>query len=267
MVDYYKTLEVSKTASEAEVKKSYRKLALKWHPDKNPDNLEEANKRFRELSEAYEVLSDQKKRQIYDKYGKEGLIGSQNGGGHRSDGYGMHGGFDEFDIMGGFPFVFRPPEDVFREFFGGNSPFADLFRDISRVESHHQNHHGGRHSNGSGRHHRHSHDPMAAANINNISLASFMAPMGGYSMMDFHIPAGQNSFTSFSSFSSSGGFGGSNGGVGMKRTSTSTKFVNGKKIKTKRVFENGQETVYSYENDVLKSQTVNGVEKLHSIKN
>lgn len=58
MVDYYKILDVTKVASDAEVKKAYRKLALKWHPDKNPNNLEEANLRFREISEAYEVLSD-----------------------------------------------------------------------------------------------------------------------------------------------------------------------------------------------------------------
>ncbi|KRK00227.1 uncharacterized protein Dyak_GE14089, isoform E [Drosophila yakuba] len=66
MVDYYKVLDVARSATDSEVKKAYRKLALKWHPDKNPDNLEEANKRFRELSEAYEVLSDARKRRIYD---------------------------------------------------------------------------------------------------------------------------------------------------------------------------------------------------------
>ncbi|EGI63256.1 DnaJ-like protein subfamily B member 6 [Acromyrmex echinatior] len=60
MVDYYKVLEVQRTSSSADIKKAYRKLALKWHPDKNPDNLEEANKRFKEISEAYEVLSDGK---------------------------------------------------------------------------------------------------------------------------------------------------------------------------------------------------------------
>jgi DnaJ-class molecular chaperone len=58
MVDYYKVLEVSKNATTAEIKKAYRKLALKWHPDKNQDNIEDATKKFKEISEAYEVLSD-----------------------------------------------------------------------------------------------------------------------------------------------------------------------------------------------------------------
>ena len=70
---YYKILDVSKDATAIDIKKAYRKLALKWHPDKNPDQKEEAEKKFKEISEAYEVLSDEKKRKLYDQYGKEGL--------------------------------------------------------------------------------------------------------------------------------------------------------------------------------------------------
>ena len=73
MVDYYNILEVPRNASASDIKKAYRKLALKWHPDKNPNCQDDATKKFKEISEAYEVLSDEKKRGIYDKYGKEDL--------------------------------------------------------------------------------------------------------------------------------------------------------------------------------------------------
>lgn len=64
MVDYYKVLELNRSASQADIKKAYRRLALKWHPDKNPDNQDEATKKFKEISEAYEVLSDEKKKKV-----------------------------------------------------------------------------------------------------------------------------------------------------------------------------------------------------------
>jgi DnaJ-class molecular chaperone len=72
---YYDILGVSPDATEEQIKKAYRKLALKWHPDKNQDNLEEAEKMFKLISEAYEVLSDSNQRKKYDFYGKEGLKG------------------------------------------------------------------------------------------------------------------------------------------------------------------------------------------------
>lgn len=103
MVDYYEVLGVQRHASPEDIKKAYRKLALKWHPDKNPENKEEAERKFKQVAEAYEVLSDAKKRDIYDKYGKEGLNGGGGGGSH-------------FDSPFEFGFTFRNPDDVFREF-------------------------------------------------------------------------------------------------------------------------------------------------------
>ncbi|KAG1326202.1 dnaJ protein ERDJ3B [Cocos nucifera] len=78
--NYYDVLQVSKGASEEQIKRAYRKLALKYHPDKNPGN-EEANKRFAEINNAYEVLSDREKRSIYDRYGEEGVKQHASGGG------------------------------------------------------------------------------------------------------------------------------------------------------------------------------------------
>lgn len=74
--DYYKLLGVSKSVNEKDLKKAYRKLAMKYHPDRNKDNEEEASAKFKEISEAYNILSDPEKRSIYDKFGKEGLQGN-----------------------------------------------------------------------------------------------------------------------------------------------------------------------------------------------
>ncbi|CAL8240881.1 unnamed protein product [Merluccius merluccius] len=85
MVDYYEVLGVSKTASQEDIKKAYRKQALRWHPDKNPDNKEEAEKKFKELAEAYEVLSDKERAGVMDRFGEgdpegEGQRGSRSCG-------------------------------------------------------------------------------------------------------------------------------------------------------------------------------------------
>ncbi|XP_052902823.1 dnaJ homolog subfamily B member 6-A isoform X2 [Anopheles moucheti] len=247
MVDYYKVLEVSRTASEAEIKKAYKKLALRWHPDKNPDNPEESNRRFKEISEAYEVLSDEKKRRIYDQYGKDGLINNGSDRYHQSTRHRRHNGssgMDDFEFFG-FPFTFRDPEDVFREFFGG-SPFDELFRISQPAHQHARRANGA--TNGHHHHHqRHSHPQ-------NIISSPFMNPMMSFGLMDDFFNNGHmapRGMSSVSQYSYSGG--------PVKRTSTSTTFVNGKKLMTKKVYENGTETIMSYENDVLKSKTVNGV--------
>ncbi len=79
-MEYYETLEVEKNASQDEIKKAYRKMAIKYHPDKNPDNPD-AEQQFKEVSEAYEVLSDPQKRQVYDRYGAEGVRAGAAGAG------------------------------------------------------------------------------------------------------------------------------------------------------------------------------------------
>lgn len=116
MVDYYEVLGVQRYASCADIKKAYHKVALKWHPDKNPENQEEAERKFKEVAEAYEVLSNDEKRDIYDKYGKEGLNGEV---GSNLD--------DSFE----YGFTFHKPDDVFKEIFGERDSFLCLFFDDS----------------------------------------------------------------------------------------------------------------------------------------
>jgi len=82
-LDYYEVLEVNRECSGAELKKSYRKLAMKYHPDRNPED-KEAEEKFKQINEAYQVLSDDEKRSLYDRYGKAGLEGQGMGGGFGS---------------------------------------------------------------------------------------------------------------------------------------------------------------------------------------
>ena len=101
--DYYEVLGVNKSADEGEIKKAYRKLALQYHPDKNPNN-KDAEEKFKEAAEAYEVLSDADKRARYDRFGHAGV--SQNGGGaYGGAGMTMDDIFQQFgDIFSDSPF-------------------------------------------------------------------------------------------------------------------------------------------------------------------
>ena len=109
--DYYEVLGVDKNATEDEIKRAFRKLAKKYHPDANPDNKKEAEAKFKEVNEAYENLSDPQKRRMYDQFGHDGPQGF--GGGGPGGGYYSYtsSGFDGFD-MGDLG-------DIFSSFFGG----------------------------------------------------------------------------------------------------------------------------------------------------
>jgi len=113
--DYYEILGADRNASESELKKSYRQMALKYHPDKNPDN-KGAEERFKEAAEAYEVLRDPEKRKVYDQFGHDGLKGQGPGG------------------FGGFEDIFSAFGDIFGDFFGGGGRQhggADLRTDVT----------------------------------------------------------------------------------------------------------------------------------------
>ncbi|XP_074857702.1 dnaJ homolog subfamily B member 2-like [Carettochelys insculpta] len=206
MVEYYEVLGVPRNASSDDIKKAYRKAALKWHPDKNPENKEHAEQKFKEIAEAYEVLSDKEKRDIYDRYGKDGLMGAGPGGSQADTG------------VPEFTFTFRSAHDVFREFFGGRDPFAELFDEMLPFSE------------------------LRGAGPRHSGPGSFFS-----------------SFPASSDFFSSSFSPGAEPGIGFRSVSTSTTFVNGKRITTRRIVENGQERVEVEEDGELKSIHVNGV--------
>ncbi|XP_056391354.1 dnaJ homolog subfamily B member 2 isoform X2 [Hyla sarda] len=191
MGDYYEILGVPRNATQDDIKRAYRKLALKWHPDKNPDNKELAEKKFKDIAEAYEVLSDEPSRTSNPRYQ-------------------------------GFTYTFRSPDEVFREFFGGRDPFSDFFGDDFLFPG------------------------MRSDEMRHTRSAPFFTEVFPSSRV----------FSSFSSFGSDG-FGVSGN---VCSVSTTTKFVNGKRITTKRTVENGVERVEVEEDGQLKSIRVNGVE-------
>ena len=110
--DYYELLGIQKGATGEEIKKAYRKMAVQYHPDKNRGNPE-AEEKFKEATEAYEVLSDDEKRAAYDRFGKAG-VGAGAGGGPGGFGYKAYTGFSD---------IFGDIGDIFSEFFGGGAGF------------------------------------------------------------------------------------------------------------------------------------------------
>ncbi|XP_046857692.1 dnaJ homolog subfamily B member 6-B-like isoform X2 [Xenia sp. Carnegie-2017] len=210
MGDYYDILGVTTDATEQDIKKAYRKLALKWHPDKNPDDKENASKMFQDISEAYEILSDGEKRAIYDKYGKDGLKGHASGG----------------NVPGGFQgFHFSSAEEIFRNFFGGDlfsNFFRDPFADMDEMR------------NGGGRRRGSRSRSTHTNNIRDLTGDFFDGDGGLLGFRGGFGDAFGGDFGFSSSFGESfgSGFGGLTGNV--RSVSTSTTVKNGKRVvKTK----------------------------------
>lgn len=211
--DFYQLLGVSRDASDADVKKAYRKEALKWHPDKHPEEGKvKAEEMFKAVAEAYEVLSDSNKRALYDRGGKEALNG---GGGMGGGGGGFHG-YRRGDAF-----------NIFEQFFGGRDPFEEMDRMMAEM-----------HGKGAGR---------SGAGARRATHGGGQSPFGMGSMFDDDFfgggfgGGGGGGGTSFSSFSSSSGGGG--GGM-MTSSSTVTKIVNGKRVTvTEKTVRNPDGTV------------------------
>ncbi|KAM5280534.1 dnaJ homolog subfamily B member 8 [Ctenodactylus gundi] len=225
MANYYEVLGVQSSATPEDIKKAYRKLALRWHPDKNPDSKEEAEKRFKQVSEAYEVLSDPKKRSVYDCTSCEGW---RAGGGAGGAGAPHAGPF-------GSGYTFRNPEDIFREFFGGLDPFSFDFWDA----------------------------PLVSGGLGAFSagFGEFPAFMEAFSSPDTPGRGGLSRAT-FSATSCRG-----SASSAFKSVMSSTEMVNGHKVTTKRILENGQERVEVEEDGRLRSVTINGKEQLKRVDN
>ncbi|KAJ3126341.1 Uridine-cytidine kinase-like 1 [Nowakowskiella sp. JEL0407] len=234
--DYYKVLGLDRSASEADIKKAYRREALKWHPDKNPENREEAEIRFKTISEAYEVLSDAQKRSIYD----QGGTSSSNG--FSSTPFGFNSGFR-----------FHNPEDLFREVFGDSlfndpffsSPFGS-FGNFDRTQQPRQ-------------------QPTSTFSdpFFNSRFHSAFGSFGGLQQRDpfsafNNSPFSNNSMFSTQSFSSSGFPNG-----GFSSSSSRTTIVNGKKVVEKTITDaNGtrsEKIVYDERGNVVEqTSSVNG---------
>ncbi|XP_004484216.2 dnaJ homolog subfamily B member 7 [Dasypus novemcinctus] len=230
MVDYYELLGVQRYATPEDIKKAYRKVALKWHPDKNPENKEEAERRFKEVAEAYEVLSNDEKRDIYDKYGKEGLKG----------GDGRH-----FDDPFEFGFTFRKPDDIFKEIFGEWDPFWFGFVEDSLEDL--------------------LNSPSCPYGSKSRGAGSFFSTFSEYPPFENRFSSYDTAYTScgplgnegLSSFSSMVF---DDSGIGNYiSVTTSGKRVDDRDNNTKRITENNQESEEAEDNGELKSFLINGV--------
>lgn len=195
---YYKILQIGRDADETQIKKAYRKLAMRWHPDKNKNDPERATEMFKLVAEAFDVLSDPEKRQVYDKYGRNGI---KNG--VRSN-----------DVdFGGFQFDFSDAASIFEQFFG-NDPFFN---------------HGKKQRRGFGM------GPLSGGiftDFGDFDAFAAAAPFGRDPFQDFedsffggNFGGGNFSSTSFQTSSSSS----STGGI-SKSTRTTTRIVNGQRV-------------------------------------
>ncbi|KAL5108230.1 GPI ethanolamine phosphate transferase 2 [Taenia crassiceps] len=271
----YEILGIDRGASETDIKKAYRRLALKWHPDKNCEtNKEEAERRFKEISAAYEILSDAEKRRIYDKYGLDGLRGSfsrpETTARSAARSSARRSAYSFLDSDDFFNFVFRDPEEIFREFFSEHinmmnsfmEPFTMNMANVRRAESSRPaTNPATRYSHPVRRAKTHLPDRGGPHVFSFMSTSgSMISPKDGLSQSFAFFSSSPNVTATVHQGGSKFSLGGGSGNVPIKGTfrSTSTKFLGGKCVTTRRVIQDGVETVTVEEDGVVKSKTVNG---------
>jgi DnaJ-class molecular chaperone len=219
----YAVLGVEKTAQDADIKKAYRKLALQWHPDKNPEDKDTAEKKFKQIAQAYEVLADAKRRSDYDRR----LTSTNRTSRRRSSSQ------SPFFAAGHF----RSPFDVFRDFFcdpfdrnAFDRDFDPLFKPSFMYF--------------------HDDDLLARRRRFSNNLFSSYHP----SSVDSSFEKDENDCEYSSVIRFSSGKSGNN----AKKTTTCCRVVDGKKIVTKKTEDDGDEIVEVLEEGVVKSRSVNG---------
>ncbi|KAJ2721149.1 DnaJ sub B member 6 [Coemansia sp. Benny D115] len=277
---YYDLLGLDTSATVDDMKRAYRKLSLKWHPDKNPSNREAAEEQFKLLSQAYSVLSDPDRRSLYDRYGEAGLRRGFQPGQESSSSHSHHPHHHHHPADSDFGFSFHTANDVFREFFGGQDPFASMFGGPSFADpfadpffSQHTGSSGLRNgSNTQGYAAERERRPYAGAGVTVGSGFSsnfggfgggfpsmmFASPFGGGGGAPSGIPITGGSFSFVSS--SIGGAGGLRGGPPGPSTRTSIQMVNGVTVQTVEEDDGrGNITVTRINPDGHKEVSVNGV--------
>lgn len=226
MANYYDILEISKAATSADVKKAYRKLALQWHPDKNPSNVDEANRRFKQICQAYEILSDDKQRAAYDQKMAKPSAKTYRYKTTSNKTPSTSMPYFETSFDDDLPYHFKHPHQLFREFFG-----SDEFFGVSGRKT----------------------DPRSFVSFMWDPFANMHA---GSAAMKIPASASPNSRYSSRRMQTKTSQMKSNVPKTTTTTTTVTKFRDGKSYTKKKIVENNVETTYRYENNELISKTV-----------
>lgn len=237
MANYYKLLEITETATKDDIKKAYRKLALRWHPDKNPNNLDEANRKFKEISQAYEILSDDHKRRAYDLQktpsqrrptnATRRTAAHKTATSHKTKS--NHQPFTPNFDSDFHSFHFRSPFDVFKEFFAD-----DIFTPLGK-------HHFSTNLLGKSCHQQLSFTTFLNGKNDPFKSDLFVAmdyPIHSPGVINKGKPLRQQNGQTKSTTS-------------KKQISTVTTFRDGKIFTTKKIIENNVETIQYFENNEL----------------